>query len=347
MNYRACGTTRRADLPVASGARRHRERTSGRASAILAGALTAILLLVASPARAVILLEKGKTSTLRGYLIKADNVQVVVDVQLPDGRKERREFPRTAIEELIIAVEPQRLAALDPGKPEAYRDYAEELAEKREDPDARVTAIRLYLIAAYLKPSVLGRSSLLGMTRLARSAREEREFRAMSYLLDAKHDPSVLSEPAKTVFDAGVVPEENRGTLRNLLRLVRTSHKDEALDMLNRPAVKLLLPRLAPAITEDELRAAAAGMSPQLLRKILDLELALAGATPRDTSSKPSRIMNWAQPIARNDTGPVASLQLESLTEFDPRDNRFREGKWVSAPADGAKAAPSKEVRSP
>jgi hypothetical protein len=314
---------------------------------ILAATLAAALLLAASPARAVILLEKGKTAPLRGYLVKADNVQVVVEVELPEGRRERREFPRTAIEELIIAVEPQRLAALDPAKPEAYRDYAEELAEKREDPDARVTAIRLYLIAAYLKPGELGRSSLLGMTRLARSAREERAFRAMAYLLDAKHDPSVLSEPAKIVFDAGVVPEENRGTLRTLLRLVRSGRKDDALEMLNRPAVKQLLPRLAPAITEEELRAAAGEMSPQLLRKILDIELALAGAPPRDTSSKPARTSNWAQPIARNETGPVASLQLESLTEFDPRANRYRDGKWAAAPVEGAKAAPGKESPKP
>jgi len=50
----------------------------------------------------------------------------------------------------------------------------------------------LYLIAAYRNPQELGRSSLLGMTALARTPAEERRFRAMTYLLGDDHDPATV-----------------------------------------------------------------------------------------------------------------------------------------------------------
>src|SRR5206468_9849498 len=100
----------------------------------------------------------------------------------------------------IITVSPERLAALDPSKPQDYREYAEELAEKQRDPEARDTAIRLYAIAAARGDDNLRHSALLGLIALARNPDEERLFRAAGYRFDSGHELTILT--ASTVGDA-------------------------------------------------------------------------------------------------------------------------------------------------
>ena len=94
--------------------------------------------------------------------------------------------------ELMITVLPERLAELDPARPQSYLEYAEELAEKRRDPEARDAAMRLFAIAAARGESKVRHSALLGLIELARSPQEERRFRAAAYLHDPAHDLSLL-----------------------------------------------------------------------------------------------------------------------------------------------------------
>lgn len=283
---------------------------------------------------AVIIFEKGKSAPLRGYLIDKNDVRVIVEELRPNGETSERILPLSGIDEMIIAVDAARLETLTPDKPEEYRDYAEELAEKREDPDARRTAIRLYLIAAYLQPQELGRSCLLGMTALARTAREEQEFRAMAYLLDPKHDPSLLSAPTTAAVDSRGLSEENRKLLLTFLRLVRTRRSTEARNLAKRADVRELLSQAVASIGPEELSAVIEEeslLSSPLLRRILDLEIALAGGGRPVAAGASDKPVRWAQVVAGGQLGPVAPLQLETLTQFDPRQQYFRNGKWVEA----------------
>ena len=237
---------------------------------LLLGAAAAPGPLLPRSAEAVIIFEKGKSTPLRGYLIDKNDTRVIVEELRPNGETTERILPLAGIDQMIVAVDAARLETLTPEKPEEYRDYAEELAEKREDPDARLTAIRLYLIAAYLQPQELGRSCLLGMTAVARTAAEERKFRAMAYLLDTKHDPGLLSEPTATEIDSSGLSDEKRKLLSTFLRLVRTRRFAEAQAMAKRPDVRELLPHIAVSIEPEELSAAAEEeslLSPSLLRK--------------------------------------------------------------------------------
>jgi hypothetical protein len=235
---------------------------------------------------------------------------------------------------MIRAVEPERLVALKPEAPEGYRSYAEDLAGKTEDPEARVMAIRLYLIAAYLEPDELGRSCLLGMAGLARTPKEERAFRAMAFSLDPDHDPSLLKTPKTTAADFTGIKDVDRQALRTALQLLRSGKLVEARRFFQRPAIQAAATHYSHIISESEYQEAirAAGrLTPRLLRKFLTLEITLSVTSPTAASDEPPDFAPWSQLVARDDTAPVISQSLTTLTEFDPRQLIFREGKWHMA----------------
>ena len=296
--------------------------------------LAAILIMAAAPAEAVIVFEKGSKVPIRGHLVEANDVYLIVRVVLPNGQKEERRLLRAKIEEPIIAVRPERLASLKPDTPAAYRDYAEELAEKREDPDARETAIRLYLIAAYLDPRELGASCLRGMIPLARSPDEERRFQAMAYLLDRDHDRSLLKASVAPAPVVEGLTDQERSLLRTLLRMLRTQRTAEARNMMSQDTVRAALAKASAFVGAEELAEAARGdatLSVPTLRKILSLELLLSGAPLPSREEAASRPMSWSRIVALGRVQPLAPLSLETLTEFDPSLCCYRDGKWTAS----------------
>jgi hypothetical protein len=140
-----------------------------------------------------------------GYLVRQDERTIVIRQDLPDGKSRESSFAKKDLDELIITVSPERLAALDRNNLNDYREYAEELAEKQRDPEARDTAIRLYAIVAARGDGNLRHSALLGLISLARNADEERLFRAAAYLFDSDHDPTVLAGSAAIADSAGAI----------------------------------------------------------------------------------------------------------------------------------------------
>jgi hypothetical protein len=292
-------------------------RQDRRSGAVLWGLL---LLACASPASAVTIFERGKAEPTRGRLLRQSAGQVTIQEALPEGTTRERTILRSEIEDLIDPVSSERLAGLSPEQPQAYRNYAEELAEKRIDPDAQAAAIRLYLIAAWLDPEGMAKSSLLGMTALARSPDEEREFRAMAYLYDPDHDRRLLraAEPK----EAAANPTETRDYLLRALKLRRQGNGPGASTNLNRSGVKEELKKYSDYLTFEEL--SQAGLPDALLRKIVALELFLESGD-RAAEGAPA----WSQ-IYRPGMPPVPALRLETLTEFDPRLCVYRDGKWVA-----------------
>src|SRR5262245_52510547 len=157
------------------------------------------------PIHAVVVLPKGSKQPIMGYLVRQDERAIVIRQDLPDGKSRESSFAKKDLDELIITVSPERLAALDPNKLQAYREYAEELAEKQRDPEARDAAVRLYAIVAARGDGNLRHSALLGLISLARNADEERLFRAAAYLFDPDHDPTVLAGSAAIADSAGAI----------------------------------------------------------------------------------------------------------------------------------------------
>ena len=293
---------------------------------------------MAVPCWGVIVFKKNQDEPIRGFLINENAASIEVHEPLPNGDVRKHILPRVSIDDVIRAVEPERLAALKPEAPEGYRSYAEDLAVKTEDPEARAMAIRLYLIAAHLKPDELGRSCLLGMAGLARTPEEERAFRAMSFSLDPDHDASLLKAPKIAASDFAVIKEADRQALRSALQLLRAGKLSEARRHFSRPPVQAAATYYSHVISESEYQEAirAAGrLPPGLLRKFLTLEITLSTTVPTEAGDKTSEFAPWSQIIARGDTKPVISQTLTTLTEFDPRLTIYRDGKWVDGKANG------------
>ncbi|MCA9122937.1 MAG: hypothetical protein H6822_06790 [Planctomycetaceae bacterium] len=293
------------------------------------------LLLVLSPAVpswGVIVLLKNQDEPVRGTLVHEDGVHVEVHESLPNGDIRKHVFPRVSIEDMIRAVDTERLAALNPDSPADYRSYAEELAGKTEDPEARVAAIRLYLIAAYLQPNDLGRSCLLGMAGLARSPEEERAFRAMAFSLDPGHDTSLLKTPTATVAEFAGITDADRAALRTTLQLLRSGKLVEARRFTQRPPVQAAANYYSHIVADSDYKEAfdlAGRLSPRLLRKFLTLELLLSAASTNGRNEEDETYVPWSQLIARDDTQPTTPQSLTTVTEFDPRQSTYRDGKWI------------------
>lgn len=302
------------------------------------------LLLVASPAWAAIALLKSGGEPIRGFLVRQDAEEVVLDVPRADGSMERRTLRRIDLDALLITVPPERLAALVPDDPKAYRNFAEELAEKKVDPEARAAALRLYLLAAYLDPKEFGRGSLLGMIALARSPAEEKKFRAMAFLLDGEHDRGLLKEasatPAIPAGESALVKEDRNAILR-AVQLYRQGKLREAATIIRPTRLRPVFDRLEGPIDYDAFLAACnspgrATPKADVLAKTLAIELALAAPTdgsPAAAPMKESAEHDWSAAAKSGDLAPAPALRLEYITEFDPRLSVFRDGKWQAPSA--------------
>jgi hypothetical protein len=288
-------------------------------------------------ALAAIMFLAGSDEPLHVLTIREDAGSVVVGLPNADGTFTERVYEKRQIEDFIRTVDAERLAGLSPENPAAYRDYAEELSEKKADPDARAAALRLYVIAAHLDPEKLGRSSLLGMTALARTPLEERRMRAMSYLLDPAHDVNVLREPgATTTARGGAGDAAGSQSLLNLVRLLRKGQGLVARRTAERKESEAIFLQHGRGLTQKEFVAFCRQPQPlpvEALARLIHLELALTGGTSSEASAGETgekSLPSWSSAIASGDTQPVAPLTLESLTEFDPRRSVYRDGKWVA-----------------
>jgi hypothetical protein len=282
----------------------------------------------------VVVLLKGNATPVMGFLVSQDEANVVVREPLADGGHRDRAFRRSEIEQLIITVSPERLTALDPDDPRGYHNYAEELTEKRQDPEARQTAIRLYQVAASLDASQLGRSSLLGMIELARTADEERRFRACAYLLDPAHDAGVLREPDAVPAAAQVANRtESYADFARALVALRQGRTDVARRLFELPRVERQLGQFAGVLSQEELGEAlrAESLSPAQLYKVVLLELAITPAAGETATAKTPAAppTSWREGLKRGGRKPLRAVSLETLTEFDPSECLFRDGRWV------------------
>jgi len=223
-----------------------------------------------------------------------------------------------------------RLASLEPGRPGQYKLLAEELAAKTGDAEAHETALRLFHIAAWLEPENFAAGSLRSMIAIARFPEEEKRFRAAAYLLDPAAEPAALRTVAAAGTDTGTPPPAE---LLRAVRLLRQGGRDAARQTIATRNVQEYLAAESHRTLRDELEAllAATTLNDRQLRRVLELELewlrtasnAAAGVT-RIVSAEP-----WSQLGRQALSEHPTSVTLLNLTEFDPRANLYRNGRWV------------------
>src|SRR5262245_2832497 len=117
-------------------------------------------------------IDTGAKGRVAGFLVREDAKTLEIRVFTPAGKDGGIVRNEKAKVKVLHRLNTERLEKLSKENPKAYRDYAEELAEKKTDPEAQHTAMRLFLIAAALDPQNLGASSLLRMSDLATSPAE-------------------------------------------------------------------------------------------------------------------------------------------------------------------------------
>src|SRR5687768_10662229 len=89
-----------------------------------AGLFAAAILLWQTSAQAVVVLLRGVDDPVSGYLVSRNDQMIVLDEPTADGQVRRRELPTSTVEEVLVAVDPGRLAELRPQEPQGYRNYA-------------------------------------------------------------------------------------------------------------------------------------------------------------------------------------------------------------------------------
>ncbi|MDX1948381.1 MAG: hypothetical protein SFU86_23530 [Pirellulaceae bacterium] len=288
-----------------------------------------------APAWGIVVLRKGAPKPLMGYLTREDAGSVSLREPLPSGGFREHTIPRAEIEELVVTVDPLRLAALDPVRPATYREYAEELAEKQRDPEAREMAVRLFHIAAWLEEGPSRQSALLGLIALARDDAERRRWRAAAYLTDPSHDRELLAGAGDVPAAATMATRPSLEGVLAGIRALRRGMFGEAKGIFERPAAREGLETIARHLSREELLllCTARPLSDDQLRKLLlaeiDLERSLADEPATNIESAAARPAPWSQAVRGGGMAPLPTLDLLHLTEFDPRASVYRGGTWV------------------
>lgn len=288
-----------------------------------------ICLAWANDACAALVYITGRQEPIAGYVDRSDPQVVVIREPLPDGSQREHRVPQGDVEDVVETVSRSRLEALSPRDPTAYRDYAEELAEKRRDPEARETGLRLFLIAAHLKPDQLGRSCFLGMARLAVTPAEARRYRAMAYLLDPKHDRSVLGRKETAETPPAARNDRDRMLLK-ALQFLRRGEGRRARMQADLPEVKTAFQDWSKVLSYEEfVQATKDELTTPTLSKLLQLELMLQQSTAEGRADNGQQDAPWSEVVGRDGTPPVFPLTLETVTRWDPAECLYRDRQWV------------------
>jgi hypothetical protein len=299
----------------------------------------ACLLLGARPASAILIDTGGKR--VGGYLVSEDvkGKRLTVRVVLPDGEEKVQVFELAKIT-VRHKVDRDRLAKLTKENPGAYVKYAEELADKKTDPEAIEVALRLFLIAAYLEPAKMGRACLLRMSELAADDAHARKYRAMAFLLDANHDPALLKLDArKSALSALPDAKAARAALtffRKALQQFREGKFKEAQQNAGVPAVAVCF-KQAPGMMDQKSFIQACkdatlnkSVAEGHLEYVLRAEIWALRQILADDPMPMKKIGagGWYSALHNHELSPIPPLSLETITQYNPRECVFRKGSW-------------------
>lgn len=196
------------------------------------------------------LIETGPGVQVGGFLVSDDGKILKLRIPISENDEVVKEFDRTKVK-VLHQVDRKKLEKLAPDQPKGYRDYAEELATQKADPEARITAIRLFLIAAHLDPREHGVASLLKMSSIAGNPKAARAYRALAFLLDATHNEKLLSaDPGKSTLPKDV-DDAALARYQESLQYLRAGHLTFAREMARRVEVAKVF-SVAPGVFDQK-----------------------------------------------------------------------------------------------
>jgi hypothetical protein len=280
----------------------------------------------------VVFLASGQT--LYGRVLAENAGQVTLRQRIPGSVDYRRmEIPRSEITTLVINIRPAELEQLHPDQPSGYRDQAELLASQKQDPEARDLAIRLYLLAAAYGDSSLRRDSFAGLISLARSPDEEKRFRALAHItLDDETNwlaPVPATPGPQPPAEAALAA---RRQLAEALENLRSGRRQDAVDVIEQPWVREILPPFESICSWQQLRSFASEpeLKTEWLAKTLELEIALRDVNHAAPANDTAAAGDWSRLVTR-EHGLNVPLSFDNVTEIDVSKNVFRNDEWIRA----------------
>ncbi len=297
---------------------------------------TGCLLLAALPAQSI-LIETGPGKRVGGYLVAEDAKTISVRIKPPGGKEKVEVFERAKVK-VLHRIDRARLEKLSKDNPSGYRDYAEELAAKKGDPESTDLALRLYLIAAYLDRAQFGKSGLLAMSNLAADPADARKYRALAFVIDPAADRSLLDAKAvKAAAPPGVDAKAAKTLLqhfRKALEQYRNGEFDKAQANAAVKGVEFYF-KAAPGLGDRERFVQACKDAIATKQAADDYVEAAIGAEiwaldqmlPTAPTGKQGG--GWSSVLHQGELTAVPLLSLETICEYDPRACVFRNGMWV------------------
>ncbi len=348
--------------------------------------LAAGLFWATSPASAILIdTNDGKNTQVAGFLIRDDGANLTIRIRTLDGREQDVTYPHDKIK-ILHRLDVKRLEGLFKDDPKGYRDYAEELTRQKKDPEARDTAMRLYLIAAKLAPDKFGSSSLLGMSELASTPAEARKYKALAFVLDPKPGGELLNAEVVKPAPLDNIQLRALNDFTRALQHYRAGRIKLAVDAAKKDGVDKIF-TLAPTKMDQKsflqwcaeancetcradgtvVCATCKGtglvlnmfrqercptctgkkrmfcpdcggthvrdpLPDQSMRVVLRSELwamdqqGLGGDAGGKEATEPK---GWSTVLQSGRLKPVLRLSLDTVSDFDPRKCRYRNGKWV------------------
>jgi len=221
-----------------------------------------------------------------------------------------------------------RLEQLDPARPIAYFELAEEVADRAGTPAEHALAQRLFGLAGALAPETLGRSACLALADLEATDAGRRRLLALAGLLGAggaelpvKHDP--LRDPSLEALLAltEALSHYRKGNGSRALTALRADGAAELLEACDR-----LLPGGANRFRED-CRHYRGQLRPSLtdaeFDRLLQMELGLLGGANRP----------WSSELMLSRGAPLIELDPDDLADTlgaEVERPVFRDGRWRS-----------------
>lgn len=275
---------------------------------------------------AVVYLKSGG-KPVYGFIEQETGTQILMR-SLEGGELKDRVIPLSEVEFVLRTVQTERLEKLVPSQPAAYRDYAEELSVKRADPEAREVSIRLFLITANLDDDNLRASALRSLIALARNPEEKRRFQALAFRLGVRKS---FGNKNLSLGDAQLqITDRQRLTLVQLMRAWRLGSTNRANMLLKREPFDELFAENDFGITYAEFESIIrkSQVKGSDLGKLLVLELKLTA--PKTASKQKEKKVDWGEMVSSGMTEPITHIGLETVTEFNPNECYFRNGKWTT-----------------
>lgn len=241
-----------------------------------------------------------------------------------DGKKyELVSIDRKSVESIAINFDSKRLEALVPGAWQSWYEYAEELTSQSRDPVARHLAMRLLVIVAGNSTDANQRDAALAdLISLSRNVDESKKLKQLRFL-----ESGIRQASEQEVLASKTLHSTDRLAAIKLVQAIRNDR--EVVEPTLDAQIKKTIEAFSDVCSWQELVQISKSnrIGDQQLRQLVALEFRLRIGNAAQTKNESSK-ESWHLLASRGGKSSIVLPTIENVTEFDPGQTRFVNGKW-------------------